>query len=77
MSVEDRARRVSAEHLGIEPDKITATANFREDLGADSLDIVELAMAYEEEFNIEIPDDVLEQIKTFGDAVAQIDTALS
>ena len=57
------------EHLGVEPEKVVEGANFIDDLGADSLDTVELVMAFEEEFNVEIPDDAAETIQTVGDAV--------
>ena len=67
--VEDRVRKIVVEHLGVEESKVTETASFIDDLGADSLDTVELVMAFEEEFGIEIPDDAAETIQTFGDAV--------
>ena len=57
------------EHLGVDADKVTPEASFIDDLGADSLDNVELVMAFEEEFDIEIPDDAAEHIQTVGDAV--------
>ena len=65
----DRVKKIVVEHLGVEEDKITENASFIDDLGADSLDTVELVMAFEEEFGIEIPDDAAETIQTFGDAV--------
>jgi acyl carrier protein len=55
--------------LGVESEKVTENANFIDDLGADSLDTVELVMAFEEEFNVEIPDDAAETIVTVGDAI--------
>ena len=67
--VADRVRKIVVEHLGVEEDKVTEAASFIDDLGADSLDTVELVMAFEEEFGIEIPDDAAETIQTFGDAV--------
>ena len=67
--VEDRIRKIVVEHLGVEEDKVVESASFIDDLGADSLDTVELVMAFEEEFGIEIPDDAAETIQTFGDAV--------
>ena len=67
--VEDRVRKIVVEHLGVEEDKVVESASFIDDLGADSLDTVELVMAFEEEFGIEIPDDAAETIQTFGDAV--------
>ena len=63
------------EHLGVEPDKVVDNASFIDDLGADSLDTVELVMAFEEEFAIEIPDDAAETIQTVGDAVKFIEKA--
>ena len=67
--IADRVRKIVVEHLGVEEDKVIVGASFIGDLGADSLDIVELVMAFEEEFGIEIPDDDAESIQTFGDAV--------
>jgi acyl carrier protein len=67
--IADRVKKIVVEHLGVEADKVTETASFIDDLGADSLDTVELVMAFEEEFGIEIPDDAAETIQTFGDAV--------
>ena len=65
----DRVKKIVVEHLGVEADKVVENANFIDDLGADSLDTVELVMAFEEEFNVEIPDDAAETIVTVGDAV--------
>ena len=65
----DRVKKIVVEHLGVEADKVTEDASFIDDLGADSLDIVELVMAFEEEFSCEIPDDAAETILTVGDAV--------
>ena len=65
----DRVKKIVVEHLGVEAEKVTEEASFIDDLGADSLDIVELVMAFEEEFGIEIPDDAAEHIQTVGDAV--------
>ena len=70
----DRVKKVVMEQLGVEADKVQNSSAFIEDLGADSLDTVELVMALEEEFNVEIPDEVAEKIKTVGDAVAYIET---
>ena len=67
--ISDRVRKIVVEHLGVEEDKVVESASFIDDLGADSLDTVELVMAFEEEFGIEIPDDAAESIRTFGDAV--------
>ena len=70
--VADRVKKIVVEHLGVEEDKVVEGASFIDDLGADSLDTVELVMAFEEEFNIEIPDDAAEKIQTVGDAVSFI-----
>ena len=70
-----RVKKIVVEHLGVEEDKVVESASFIDDLGADSLDTVELVMAFEEEFGIEIPDDAAENIQTFGDAVNFIDNA--
>ena len=67
--VADAVKKIVVEHLGVEPDKVVENASFIDDLGADSLDTVELVMAFEEEFGVEIPDDAAESIQTFGDAV--------
>ena len=64
-----RVKKIVVEHLGVEEDKVTPDASFIDDLGADSLDIVELVMAFEEEFNVEIPDDAAEKIATVKDAI--------
>ena len=69
----DRVKKIVVEHLGVEEDKVTPEASFIDDLGADSLDIVELVMAFEEEFGVEIPDDAAEKINTVGDAIKFID----
>ena len=73
MSVLDRVKDIVVEELGVEPEEVTAEASFLEDLGADSLDIVELIMAFEEEFDIEIPDEEAESISTVQDAVDYIE----
>jgi acyl carrier protein len=65
----ERVKKIVVEHLGVEPEKVTDAASFIDDLGADSLDTVELVMAFEEEFGCEIPDDAAETILTVGDAV--------
>ncbi|MCH9779768.1 MAG: acyl carrier protein [Alphaproteobacteria bacterium] len=67
--ITDRVKKIIMEHLDVDGDKITENANFIEDLGADSLDTVELVMNFEEEFGVEIPDDVAEKIQTVKDAV--------
>lgn len=69
----DRVKKIVTEHLGVEADKVTEDAAFIDDLGADSLDIVELVMAFEEEFGVEIPDDAAEDISTVKDAITYID----
>ncbi|PCI04467.1 MAG: acyl carrier protein [Hyphomicrobiales bacterium] len=73
--VADRIKKIVIEHLDCEADKVTEKASFIDDLGADSLDNVELVMAFEEEFGVEIPDDAAETIQTVGDAVAFVTKA--
>lgn len=68
----ERVKKIVVENLDVEADKVVESASFIDDLGADSLDLVELVMAFEEEFNIEIPDDVQESIRSVGDAVSHI-----
>jgi acyl carrier protein len=68
-STEAKVREIIINELGVEPEKVTPEASFVEDLGADSLDTGELVMAFEEEFGIEIPDEVAECLQTVGDAV--------
>ena len=65
----ERVKKIVVEHLDVEAEKVAENASFIDDLGADSLDNVELVMAFEEEFDIEIPDDAAETIQTVGDAV--------
>jgi len=65
----DRIKKIIVDQLGVDESKITESSSFVDDLGADSLDIVELIMAFEEEFDIEIPDEDAEKMKTIGDAV--------
>ncbi|MGB6534386.1 MAG: acyl carrier protein [Xanthobacteraceae bacterium] len=67
--IAERVKKIVVDNLGVDPDKVTENASFIDDLGADSLDTVELVMAFEEEFNCEIPDDTAETILTVGDAV--------
>ena len=67
--IAERVKQIVVEHLGVEEDKVSENASFIDDLGADSLDTVELVMAFEEEFGVEIPDDAAEKILTVGDAV--------
>ena len=69
----DRVKKIIVEQLGVEEDKVVSTARFREDLEADSLDLVELIMAFEEEFGGEISDDEAQKIASVGDAVAYLD----
>ena len=73
----ERVKKIVVENLDVDGDKVTEAASFIDDLGADSLDLVELVMAFEEEFNIEIPDDVQENIRTVGDAVTHIKAHVS
>jgi acyl carrier protein len=70
--IAERVKKIVVEHLGVEEDKVTESASFIDDLGADSLDTVELVMAFEEEFGIEIPDDAAETILTVKDAIGFI-----
>lgn len=71
--IAERVKAIVVEHLGVEDDKVTESASFIDDLGADSLDTVELVMAFEEEFGCEIPDDAAEKIVTVKDAVTFIE----
>lgn len=73
--VANRVKKMVIEHLDVEEDKVIDNANFIDDLGADSLDNVELVMAFEEEFDIEIPEDAAESIQTVGDAIKFITAA--
>ena len=73
MATFDEVRDIVVEQLGSEADEVTLESTFIDDLGADSLDIVELIMAFEEEFNVEIPDEAAEKIKTVQDVVNYID----
>jgi acyl carrier protein len=72
--VNDRVKKIVVEHLGVDESKVTENASFIDDLGADSLDTVELVMAFEEEFGCEIPDDAAEKIVTVKDAVNFIES---
>ena len=74
MSTFDKVKAIVVEPLGVDESEVAIDSTFIDDLGADSLDIVELIMAFEEEFNIEIPDDVAEKIKTVKDTVDYIDS---
>jgi len=73
MATAEKVKGIIVEQLGVEEDEVTLEASFTDDLGADSLDIVELVMAFEEEFGIEIPDEDAEKISTVRDAVSYID----
>ena len=73
MATFDKVRDIVVEQLGSEADEVTLESTFIDDLGADSLDIVELIMAFEEEFNVESPDEAAEKIKTVQDVVNYID----
>ena len=70
--IAERVKEIIVKELSVNPEQVTPTASFIEDLGADSLDTVELVMAFEEEFSVEIPDDAAETIRTVGDAVSFI-----
>jgi len=70
--IEDKVRAIIAEQLGVKPEEVTPQASFIDDLGADSLDTVELVMALEEEFGIEIPDEDAEKMTTVGDALKYV-----
>ena len=72
-TVDERVKKIIAEQLGVEEDEVTSEASFVEDLGADSLDTVELVMELEEEFDIQIPDDQAEKIKTVGEVIDYIE----
>ena len=73
-NIKDKVKKIVAEHLGIEQEKVTDEASFIDDLGADSLDTVELVMAFEEEFGSEISDSEAEKILTVGDAIKFIES---
>jgi acyl carrier protein len=73
MAVAEKVKSIIAEQLGVKVEEVIPTASFIDDLGADSLDTVELVMALEEEFNIEIPDEDAEKIATVGDAIKYIE----
>ena len=74
-SVEERVKKIVAEQLGVDKEKITRESNFVNDLGADSLDTVELVMELEEEFDINIADEAAEKIQTVGEAISHIEGA--
>ena len=73
MAVEDKVREIIVEQLGVSADEVVAEASFIDDLGADSLDIVELVMAIEEEFDIEVPDEEAERMQNIGDVIAYVE----
>jgi acyl carrier protein len=77
MAVEEKVKAIIAEQLGVKQEEVTPTASFIDDLGADSLDTVELVMALEEEFGVEIPDEDAEKITTVGDAIKYIDEKIT
>jgi acyl carrier protein len=77
MSVKEKVKNIIVEQLGVDADEVTDSASFTDDLGADSLDIVELVMAFEEEFTIEIPDEDAENIGTVEEAVEYIEQHVS
>ncbi|MBT8398002.1 MAG: acyl carrier protein [Gemmatimonadetes bacterium] len=71
-SAEAKVKEIIINELGVDPEKVTSEASFVEDLGADSLDTVELVMAFEEEFGVDIPDEDAEQMRTVGDAISYL-----
>ena len=72
-SIEERVKDIIVEQLGVNPEQVTPGASFIEDLGADSLDTVELVMAFEEEFSVEVPDEEAEKLQTVGDVIKYIE----
>ena len=72
-SAEAKVKEIIINELGVDPEKVTSEASFVEDLGADSLDTVELVMAFEEEFGVDIPDEDAEKMRTVGDAISYIE----
>ena len=75
--IEEKVKDIIVEQLGVNPEQVTPTASFIEDLGADSLDIVELVMAFEEEFSVEVPDEDAEKLQTVGDVMKYIEEKAS
>jgi acyl carrier protein len=71
-TAETKVKEIIINELGVDPEKVTGEASFVEDLGADSLDTVELVMAFEEEFGVDIPDEDAEQMRTVGDAISYL-----
>jgi acyl carrier protein len=76
-SIEQKVKSIIVEQLGVNPEQVTPTASFIEDLGADSLDIVELVMAFEEEFSVDVPDEDAEKLQTVGDVIKYIEDKAS
>jgi len=76
-SISDKVKDIIVEQLGVNPEQVTETASFIEDLGADSLDTVELVMAFEEEFNVEVPDEDAEKLQTVGNVIEYIEKKTS
>lgn len=72
-SIEEKVKDIIVEQLGVNPEQVTLTASFIEDLGADSLDTVELVMAFEEEFGVEVPDEDAEKLQIVGDVIKYIE----
>ncbi len=72
-SIEEKVKDIIVEQLGVTPEQVTPAASFIEDLGADSLDTVELVMAFEEEFNVEVPDEDAEKLQTVGNVIEYIE----
>jgi acyl carrier protein len=77
MALEDKVKEIIVDQLGVEAEQVKPEASFVDDLGADSLDTVELVMAFEEEFDLEIPDEDAEKIKSVGDAITYIKSKAS
>ncbi len=75
--IAERIKKIVVEHLDVDAEKVSENASFIDDLGADSLDNVELVMAFEEEFGVEIPDDAAEHIQTVGDAIKFVEKAIA
>ncbi len=73
VNIEDKVKEIIVEQLGVNPEQVTREAKFIEDLGADSLDTVELVMAFEEEFSVEVPDEEAEKLQTVGDVITYIE----
>ena len=72
-TIEEKVKDIIVEQLGVNPEQVTPTASFIEDLGADSLDTVELVMAFEEEFAVEVPDEAAEKLQSVGDVIKYIE----